>query len=145
MVKNRGLIVFILVVLVLLTGFLAYRMMNTPDNVGATPFPCPEATPEAFYVEPVTSPTDQMTQVVTVSLGLGESITIESEAGVQTVEASFPTLIEVELVPNSENNLTVSGKVQEVQQGDCLYGGYTLTTTRDRYGDPLVIEQVSTE
>lgn len=146
MSKNRGLILFMLVLFVLLTIFLAYQMADAPaEEQAATPYPCPVATPEAFYVEPVTSPTTQLTQVITVSLGLGETITVESEAGTQTVAASYPTLIEVELLPNQTNHLTVSGMVQQVQQGDCVYGGYMLTTTRDRYGAELLIEQISNE
>ena len=54
---------------------------------------------------------------------------------------TFPKEIEVPLLPNTVHNLTVEGKVVEVQQGDCTYGGYVLSTTTDRNGAPLVIEQ----
>ncbi len=110
------------------------------ESGGATQ--CPVATPEFFNVEPVTSPTDKLSQIVTVDLGQGETITITTESGIFTAPFdAFPTEIEIELLPNTTHNLTVEGRVREVVQGECTYGGYTLSTTRDRYGDPLVIEQ----
>jgi len=103
---------------------------------------CPVATPEFFNVEPVTSPTDKLSQIVTVDLGQGETITITTESGTFTAPFDiFPKEIEIELLPNTTHNLTVEGRVREVVQGECTYGGYTLSTTRDRYGDPLMIEQ----
>lgn len=103
---------------------------------------CPVATPEFFNVEPVTSPTDKLSQIITVDLGQGETITITTESGTFTAPFdAFPTEIEIELLPNTTHNLTVEGRVREVVQGGCTYGGYTLSTARDRYGDPLVIEQ----
>lgn len=108
----------------------------------STAFPCPVATPEYFYVEPVNSPTDELSQIITVGLGNGEAITITTESGIFTAPFdSFPEDIEITLLPDTMHNLTVEGKVREVAQGDCTYGGYILSTTRDRYGDPLVIEQ----
>lgn len=104
--------------------------------------PCPLPTPEFFNVEPVTSPTDQLSQIISVDLGNGEMITITTESGVFTAAFdTFPTEIEINLLPNTTHNLTVEGRVKEVVQGECTYGGYMLSTTRDRYGDPLVIEQ----
>lgn len=103
---------------------------------------CPVATPEFFYVESVTSPTDELSQIITVDLGNGEAITIITESGTFTAPFDeFPKEIEIELLPDTTHNLTVEGRVREVTQGECVYGGYTLSTTRDRYGDPLVIEQ----
>lgn len=108
----------------------------------STAFPCPVATPEYFAVDPVTSPTDQLSQIITVDLGNGETITITTESGTFTAPFdTFPMEIEIDLLPDTTHNLTVEGKVREVVQGDCTYGGYILSTTRDRYGDPLVIEQ----
>lgn len=105
-------------------------------------FPCPEATPEFFNVDPVTSPTDTLSQIITVDLGNGEAITITTESGTFTAPFNtFPKEIEITLLPDTTHNLTVEGRVREVVQGECTYGGYTLRTTRDRYGDPLVIEQ----
>ncbi len=110
---------------------------STPDVVQ-----CPQATPEYFDVYPVTSPTDGLTQVISAELGNGEIITITTESGTFTVPVdTYPTEIEITLLPNTTHNLTVEGRVRQVQQGDCTYGGYTLTATRDRDGGPLVIEQ----
>ena len=103
---------------------------------------CPQATPEFFNVEPVTSPTNELSQIVTVDLGNGEAITITTESGTFTAPFdTFPKEIEITLLPDMTHNLTVEGRVREVVRGECIYGGYTLSTTRDRYGDTLVIEQ----
>lgn len=103
---------------------------------------CPLATPEFFLVEPVTSPTDQLSQTITVDLGHGETITVTAESGTFVVPFdAFPKEIEIALLPDTTHNLTVEGKVREVMQGNCTYGGYTLSTTTDRNGDPLTIIQ----
>jgi hypothetical protein len=44
-------------------------------------------------------------------------------------------------MPDTTHNLTVEGRVRTVEQGECTYGGYTLSTTVDRNGAALVIEQ----
>ena len=103
---------------------------------------CPQATPEFFNVEPVTSPTGELSQTITVDLGNGETITITTESGTFTAPFdTFPKEIEIDLLPDTIHNLTVEGRVREVVQGECVYGDYMLRTTTDRYGDPLVIEQ----
>jgi hypothetical protein len=103
---------------------------------------CPAATPEFFSVEPVTSPTNDLSQVITVDLGNGEMITITTESGTFTAPFDvFPKEIEIDLLPDTTHNLIVQGRVREISQGECTYGGYMLETTRDRNGDPLVIEQ----
>lgn len=103
---------------------------------------CPMATPEFFEVAPVTSPTDALTQVISVDLGNGETITITTESGTFVAPFdTFPKEVEITLLPNTTHNLTVQGKVREITQGDCVYGGYMLETTRDRNGQPLTIEQ----
>jgi len=103
---------------------------------------CPQATPEFFNVEPVTSPTDELSQTITVDLGNGETITITTESGTFAAPFdTFPKEIEIDLLPDTIHNLTVEGRVREVVQGECVYGDYMLRTTTDRYGDPLVIEQ----
>ena len=43
---------------------------------------CPQATPELLQVEPVTSPTDLLSQAVTVQMGNCEVVTITAESGV---------------------------------------------------------------
>lgn len=106
----------------------------------ATAYPCPQATPELLAVQPVTSPTNELTQTISVSLGNGESISVETASGTFSAEATTPfTDIEIELQPATTHELTVSGTVAEIQQNGCTYGGYTLSTTVDRNGDPLVI------
>lgn len=51
--------------------------------------PCPFGTPEPLWVDPVISPTDQLTQVVTVYIGNGEQITVETESGTFTATGDF--------------------------------------------------------
>lgn len=141
----------IIIGLVLIVGLLVWWLVagrggDTADVATATPdagngaTECPRATPEFFTVEPVTSPTDQLTQVITVDLGNGEAITVTSESGVFSAPFdAFPKEITIDLLPNMTHNLTVEGRVKEVAQGDCTYGGYTLSTTMDRNGAPLQI------
>ncbi len=151
----------VLLIVVLLVGIVAFFLFTReaaspgaeptvglttdsqqPTTEAGDETPCPLATPEFFVVEPVTSPTDQLSQTITVDLGNGEAITITTESGTFVAPFdTFPKEIEITLLPNTTHNLTVEGKVREVMRGNCPYGGYTLTTTRDRYGEPLVIEQ----
>ena len=115
---------------------------SQPPDGETNAYPCPVATPEFFNVEPVTSPTDELSQIISVDLGNGEAITITTESGTFAAPFdTFPKEVEIELLPDTTHNLTVEGRVREVVQGECTYGGYMLTTTRDRYGDPLIIEQ----
>lgn len=104
---------------------------------------CPIATQEVFLVEPVTSPTDQLSQVITVYIGNGEEVTVLTESGTFTVTGILgPYLVEISLLPNTEHHLEVIAKVRQVVGWyGCLYGGYTITTTIDRYGTPLTIVQ----
>lgn len=139
----------IMLIVILILGIAAFflftRDASSPGEAPANgdgAFPCPLATPEFFRVEPVTSPTDQLSQIITVDLGNGEVITVTAESGTFTAPFDvFPKEIEITLLPNTTHNLTVEGVVREVVQGDCTYGGYTLSTITDRNGDPLVIEQ----
>lgn len=135
-----GLVVLVLAVALVL---VLNQSGNGPTAVATltpTAFPCPLATPELLAVEPVTSPTAERTQTIRVTLGNGEEITVETVSGTFSAAATFPTTeITVDLLPNTTHELLVTGKVAEIQQGDCTYGGYTLSTRVDRYGDPLVI------
>ena len=108
-----------------------------------TPF-CPLATAEPFWVDPVTSPTDELSQVIVVRIGNGEEVTVATESGTFIVTGNFGTfLVEISLLPNTEHHLEVFAKVRTVPAGNgCIYGGYTLTTTRDSQGAPLTIVQV---
>jgi hypothetical protein len=104
-----------------------------------TPYPCPQATAEIFYVEPIPATTDQTSITVKVVLGSLEEVMVVTESGTFT---SSTNEVEVTLLPNTEHHLEVIGQVREVSgSNNCTYGGYTLNTTVDRNGAPLVIEQ----
>lgn len=150
---SRILLIVVIVLLVVVAGFLLFEEADAPEGNGvddpavslpgtatATAYPCPQATPELLAVEPVTSPTTQLTQTITVTLGNGERITATAASGTVSAAADFPTLLTLPLLPDTTHPITVTGKVREIQQGPCTYGGYTLTTVTDRYGDPLIIE-----
>ncbi|MBI4672529.1 MAG: hypothetical protein HY741_12800 [Chloroflexi bacterium] len=117
----------------------------SPTNTalaGATPT-CPNpATPEPFWVDPVVSPTNLLSQKISVTLGRGREISIANEAGTITQRGEFsvaqPVVIEAPLRPNATNHLVVSGKVEYAP--GCFY---TLSTQIDRLGNPLVIVQSS--
>ncbi len=117
-----------------------------PDTVTATaavtltPINCPQATPELLWVEPVTSPTDQLAQIVTVHMGNLEVVTITTESGIFTATGQ-PARVEVALLPNRNHYLQVVAKVAEIWSAGCRYGGYTLHTRRDRNDNLLIIEQ----
>ncbi len=150
---SHVILIFLLLLVAIVAFFLFTRDAASPGQgpdeptaesptTGSGETLCPQATPEFFNVEPVTSPTGELSQIITVDLGNGEAITITTESGTFTAPFdTFPKEIEIELLPDTTHNLTVEGRVREVVQGECTYGGYTLSTTRDRYGDPLVIEQ----
>jgi hypothetical protein len=104
------------------------------------------ATAEPLWVDPVTSPTDQLSQIITVRIGNGEEVTIVTESGTFTATGNFnayasPALVEVTLLPNTVHHLQVFAMVKTVFSNGCPYGGYRLNTTRDRNGDPLTIVQ----
>jgi hypothetical protein len=109
-------------------------------GVSLEPTLCPQPTPEWLRVESVTSPTDQLSQTVTVIMGNLDLVTITAESGVFTGTGS-PAQVEVTLLPDTVHHLDVVARVKEVWQQGCPYGGYTLRTTRDRNGEPLTIEQ----
>ena len=105
-------------------------------------------TPEPFWVEKVTSPTDQLSQVVVVYIGNGEQITVTTESGAFTARGDFgtfpgpPAKVEITLLPNTVHHLEVTAKVRRIiDSNGCTYGDYTLRTTTDRMGTPLVIVQ----
>ena len=111
---------------------------------------CPAATAEPFSVDPVTSPTDQLSQVITVYIGRGEEVTVISESGTFTVTGAFdyldhPARVETSLLPNTVHHLEVRAKVRTGPGSspveNCIYGGYTLSTTTDKLGVPLTIAQ----
>jgi len=118
------------------------------STITITPTFCPPPTPEPLWVDPVTSPTDQLTQVITVYIGNGEEVTVETESGTFIVTGQFnhhttPAKVEITLLPNTVHHLEVTAKVRSglTGLGNCTYGGYILRTTSDRNGAPLVIAQ----
>jgi hypothetical protein len=111
---------------------------------------CPQATAEPFWVDPVTSPTDQLSQIIAVHIGRGEEVTIVTESGTFTVTGDFnyhsnPALVEISLLPNTVHHLEVTAKVRREPGSspveNCIYGGYTLRATTDNQGAPLTIVQ----
>lgn len=118
------------------------------NTVTPTATICPQATPEPLWVDPLSSPTNVLTQTVTVYLGSGEAVTVTTESGLFSVSGDFdattnPAQVEISLLPNTTHNLTVSGRVKEGSTNGCVYGGYTLSTPLDRTGQPLTIIQQS--
>lgn len=122
---------------------------DVPTSVPPTAAPtiptptCPgPATPEPLWVDPVISPTDELSQKVSVILGRGKQISITSEGGTISLQGDFstgrPVALDVPLAPNLENHLVVSGTV-----GYAPGCEYTLQTRVDRNGAPLVIVQNS--
>jgi hypothetical protein len=97
-------------------------------------------------VEPVTSPTDQLSQVITVHVGYATEVTISSESGTFTVTGSFgiyanPALVEIMLLPNTVHHLEVSARIEPPSYNGCTINSYTLGTTQDQNGAPLDIVQ----
>ncbi len=110
---------------------------------------CPPATPEMLWVDPVDSPTGCQSQQIRVIIGNGEYVSGTSESGTFEVTGTFsvhdPAVVTMPLLPGATHHLLVAGRVRVVWQGDCQYGGYTLFTSSDRFGAPLVIVQEGDE
>jgi hypothetical protein len=129
------------------TPSVSPTVTETAEPTGtAEPDPtiCPIATQEIFFVEPVTSPTDQLTQVINVKIGNGEEVTVITESGTFSVNVNGTNgfQVEISLLPNTVHHLEVIGRVRLVTNWDgCVYGGYTMSTTSDRYNNSLIIVQ----
>jgi len=109
----------------------------------STPTCPPPSTPEPLWVDPVMSPTFALTQTVTVYLGRGRTVTVRSEAGTAVVNGFFdaytnPAYVTINLLPDTTHHLEVAGLVEYAP--GCFY---TLRTTSDRNGNPLIIVQQS--
>lgn len=104
---------------------------------------CPQATPAPVWVEPVTSPTNLLTQEIVISAPGMDSATVTLQSGTFTVTTTTsPVRVVVDLLPNTTHSLTVSAHIKQTTgPGGCIYGGYTISTTRDRFGAPLTIIQ----
>jgi len=128
------------VVIVVLVAVVMLRPGPATQPISPAPsYPCPQATQEYMGVEPVTSPTEALSQVVTVRMGSMEAVTITVESGVFTAPDG---LVTVDLLQDTVHHLEVAAKVRQTTDGQgCIYEGYTLSTTRDRNGAPLVIVQ----
>jgi hypothetical protein len=128
------------VVFVTLTAGMAGATTPTPSP---TQGHCATTTPEPLYVDPVVSPTDELTQTVYVRTGNADRLEITSGAGTFVGEFPFDR-VDVSLLPNTANHLHVSMHVRPIYEDGCKYGDYTLTTTRDFRGAPLTIVQGTT-
>lgn len=129
----------------LLSAVIAQPLAGLP-NLTPTATVCPIPTPEILGVAPVTSPTLLSDQPVTVSIDNGEAVTVTTQFAAFTVLGDFnagahPAVVAVELQPDTLHELTVYGRVREIWQNGCRYGGYTLSTRHDWDGRPLLIEQ----
>jgi hypothetical protein len=104
---------------------------------------------ELFWVEPVISPTDLLTQTLIVRIGKGDAVTVTLESGVFTSTGEFgvygsPASVALTLLPDTLHHLQVRAHVRRViGWGGCVYGDYTLGTSHDRFGAPLVIQQIA--
>lgn len=127
--------------------FLA-SCLPIPTEQSQSPSPtatfCPPPTPEPLWVDPVTSPTDQLSQVIRVYIGYGKEVTVATESGTFTVTGDFsayatPAEVQISLLPGVTHHLQVTAKVMSTGN-NCTYS-YSLTTTRDKQGNPLEIVQ----
>ena len=131
-----------------LHGRFRHRTHTVTPTHTSTPTLCPQATPEPLWVDSVVSSTGLLTQTIVVRAGNSEWVEVDTGYGTYSETARFnaysnPAYIEIPLLLGQIHQLTVSSRVREVTQGDCVYGGYTLTTTRDRNGELLEILQES--
>ena len=107
-----------------------------------TLYPCPVPTIELIRVEPVTSPTELMEQTINVRLNNGDAVTVTLESGTFSRVGSSVFHVPVALLPNTTHHLSVMGHVRRIVVDHCVYGDYNISTTIDRYGRPLVIQQI---
>jgi hypothetical protein len=99
-----------------------------------TPTLCPVATPEWLRVAPVTSPWFESAQTISVTMNNMQAFTVTSNFGlsaVRVLESDGSSVggvytTSMPLLPGA-NALTVTAKVRLLNQGGCIYGGYTLT------------------
>ena len=95
-------------------------------------------------MDPVTSPTNELTQMIVVGMGNMKEATVITESGTFTGSSTADTVrITIDLLPDVVHSLEVKAVVREIDRGGCSYVGYTLSTTKDAQGEPLTIEQVS--
>lgn len=120
-----------------------------PSPLQTTPTPCPIPTQVPLWVDPVQSPTSELSQTVTALFG-GHTVTVTAESGTfvdpavgEPVTGLGTFAVEMDLLPGKTHHLEVAGTVPDsVISPGCIWPSYTLHTTRDRNGDPLIIEQI---
>jgi WD40 repeat protein len=118
-----------------------------PKEAGPTVtpnYPCPVPTQELPpRVDPLTSPTGQLSQVVHILPGNYDEATVEAESGTFTgvFNGAEGASVEVKLLPNTIHHLKVTVHVRLVTYGNCSYGGYSMSVVTDLQGQPLVIVQ----
>lgn len=105
--------------------------------------PCP--TPVPFWVEPVQSPTSKKSQRVQVYF-FGSAVTVTAESGTfrgfRVPDREYWYSADVQLLPNVTHRLVVTGWEPVGGGPHCsTYGGYYLSTTVDKNGRPLIIQQ----
>lgn len=109
---------------------------------------CPQPTPEIFRIDPLTTPSSELQQVIHVRIGNGERVTVTTNAGDFVAIGDFtaysrPADITITLLASSTTLVKVTAQVRLVDAAsDCPAGGYVLTTDRDRNGKPLNITQI---
>ena len=144
--NRRGLAVSSVLVWMLAWPSLSTATTATPSATETpTRAACPVATPEPFWVDPVTSPTDQFFQTITVHIGNGQRVEVIAESGEYAMEVFGPSStaqLDVRLYPSTTTHLEVVAYVRVIESPTgCTYGGYSLRTTVDRFGAPLTIVQ----
>jgi hypothetical protein len=135
-----------LVILLLFLGLFSIGSKAIVETSTATP--CPLATQEPLWVDPVTSPTELLTQTIVIRAGNSEWAQVDTGFAVYTVTGSFnpsgnPAEIEIDLMPAQLHLLEVCSRVKVIEHGECVYGGYTMSTRYDRNGKRLEILQVN--
>ncbi len=114
---------------------------ETPRESSTPTYPCPVPTPEYLAVEPLPLRTSEDAVTFSVTISNGEAVTITSEFTSVTVSEGF-NHIRVPLKTGKTQHFTVAARVRQIGgPNGCTYGGYTLTTTSDRNGLPLVVTQ----
>lgn len=113
---------------------IVYNQADGATTPTATATNCPLATPEPFMIDPVTSPTSELSQTLTVRLGRGEWVRATGPAGTVTANDPDPDgffRVTVPLAANQTNEILVEGKVELVgTPGEtCVYGDYILSNT----------------
>lgn len=107
-----------------------------------TPFNCPPATQELFWVNPVTSPTTLLTQTITTyTSSNGDTLTVTAASGTFVVTGTNPSAVPITLFANATHHLTVTVHIRPVQVNGCVYGNYTMSRNTAGNGAPLTIVQ----